>query len=164
VNPADTTLALPARCKLCGKEFPLPGQLYELGTTTPSPELMKFSQRISTHLANRHKDRVNLNLAIYQMYDSYSVLACFNLAGPLAKEFDKMRHQLHKHTRLLRVSDQKLMQKVAELHLISAKDQEAVLNMITEMRDMYEERGLHPEIDQAEAEAAKNGTTSVIMQ
>lgn len=164
MNPADTALTLPARCKLCGKEFTMPAQLYELGTSQPTPDLMKFSQRISTHLASKHPDRVNLNLAIYQMYDSYSVLACFNLTGPLAKEYDKMRHQLHKHTRLMRVSDQKLMHKVAELHLLSSTDQQAVLAMFTEMRDLYEERGLHPEIDRAEAEAIKTGATGVIVQ
>lgn len=164
MSALDTTLMLPARCKLCGQDFQMPAQLYELGTTTPTAELMKFSQRISTHLATKHKDRVNLNLAIYQMYDSYSVLACFNLSGPLARECDKMRHQLHKHTRLMRVSDTGLMKKVSELGLLSTKDQEAVLAMFTEMRDLYEERGLHPEIDAAEAEALKNGTTGVIMQ
>ena len=64
----------------------------------------------------------------------------------------------------MRVSDTNLMKKVSELGLLSTKDQTAVLEMFTEMRDLYEERGLHPEIDEAEAAAAKTGATGVIVQ
>lgn len=161
-----TPLILPARCKLCQKEFALPPQIYELGTNTPTADLIKFSQRVSNHLLKQHPERVKLNLAIYQMYDSYSVLACFHLTGPLAGEFDKMRHQLHKHTRLVKVSDQKLLAKVAGLGLLNRADQQRVLEMITEMRDIYEEKGLHPEIDRAQAEAdqaAAGGKTPLVV-
>lgn len=164
MNPTETVIVLPARCKLCQQEFPMPTQLYELGTTQATPELMKFSQRISQHLAKKHPERVNLNLAIYQMYDSYSVLACFALYGPLQNEYDKMRHQLHKHTRLIRISNAKLIERVTQLGLLNVNDQARVLELVTEMRDIYEERGLHPEIDAAEAEAARNGATGVLMQ
>jgi hypothetical protein len=143
--------------------FPLPVQIYELGTNTPTPELMKFSHSLSQHLIKKHPERVNLNLAIYQMYDSYSVLACFVLSGPLQIEYDKMRHQLHKNTRLVRVSDQKLIEKVTALGLLSSRDQQAVLQMFTEMRDIYEEIGLHPDIDQAQAAAESAAKTGAVV-
>lgn len=141
----------------------MPAQLYELGTTTPTDELLKFSQKVSTHLTKIHPERVALNFAIYQMFDSYSVLACFHLNGPLLVEFDKMRHQLHKHTRYLRVSDNKLLEKVASLGLLSTIDQQKVLKMYTEMRDLYEERGLYPEIEEAEKKATEAGHSGVIV-
>lgn len=164
MNPADARVLIPAQCKLCGKAFALPVQLYELGSNTPTADLMKFSQDVSLHLSKQHPERVNLNLAIYQMYDSYSVLACIRLAGPLAGEFDKMRHQLHKHTRLVRVTDQKLIERVMGLGLLSSKDQQAVLELLTEFRDIYEERGLHPELEAAEAEAAAANKAGPIIQ
>jgi hypothetical protein len=110
-----------------------------------------------------HPERINLNMAVYQMWDSYSVLACFTLSGQLAVDRDKMRHQLHKNTRLMRVSDQKLFERVANLKLINPAEQSRVLELLTEMRDLYEERGLHPDMEAAEAEAAKQGAPAVVI-
>ena len=138
-------LVVPVTCTLCNKQIQAPSRIYQADGKTPTHEMMMFGQKGSAHIAKQHHDTVTENMAWIQMLDSYLAMRAFDLtaAPELHRETDKMRHALHRLTRAVRVTDAKLAAKVLSLGLLDKAQAAAVLEMFTELRDVYEERGLH---------------------
>ena len=150
------SILVPSKCRHCGEKFLPPAEPMVLND--PRPEWAKFCQTLTTHLAKKHKRE--LTFADFQGREYAFVLIALNyeISDPEMQKFcDFARWKVHNVTTRARVSDERIKERVERMldeeMEDPANDEEtttrislsnAIAKLLSEMRDVIEERDLYP--------------------
>jgi hypothetical protein len=102
------------------------------------------------HLARAHPMEAQAAMMEAAALTGWMYLKHFQSYDPeMIRQMDQTRHTLHARTRMISITDEKIRQRVDEIPGLTnmsmpAEQRELVIQLITEVRDVYEERGLHP--------------------
>jgi len=128
------------RVKGCKKRFVSdPFEIAIIGK--PDDKLVKFVSALYEHMAKEHPDHMqNISGSIQQIM-GYMVAASFEIQDPqLLAMQEAIRHQLHKVTRRINVTDEQIVERV-EATGIDDEYNEDVIGLIQDLRDLLTEDG-----------------------
>lgn len=138
-------IALPTTCRVCGEQFTTPSVAI-IGQTADQ-RIGEFGGRLAQHILTKHKEIAVYAATMQQQFDGMLCLMNFNIAEPeLTDQLDQIRFQINRLTRRAVVSDETIMQRVAELGLLNPADESKVYQLLKDMRDVLEERGRYPHL------------------
>ncbi len=144
----ETKLAYITKCRLCPKAFNAFGVHVE--NNQPDQETIDYVLKLNSHLEERHKQQfMECSFAGYEL-QGLQAMSHFSSADPgFTNLLHTARRRIADRVRAIKVPDQVLQAKASELtaailrelHNKENGDPQAVaLKMLTEMRDLLEER------------------------
>jgi hypothetical protein len=130
-------------CTLCRQRFTHPGLVIAEGQ--PDDATMKTVLGLAKHIETKHRDLFMQSTMAGHEYIGLLVVRCFaSQDDGLQQYVDTVRHRIHAATAKNRVPDEKLKERVdavaAGVHL-SEPQSVAVLDLLTQMRDVLQESG-----------------------
>jgi ribosomal protein S15P/S13E len=160
-------------CNICQKKFTGPSALL-IGSGNPNARLIAYVQSLATHLLTDHKDhQAALQLSCVEYLGMLQLLNFSSTDPAIREQTDFLRWRIHQQTAAHTVPDDKLKQKAADtaadllteaaailhkpagvlLELVTAK----FVSVLTEMRDVIEERGRYTVSMVTVPQNSKNG-------
>jgi hypothetical protein len=143
----------PTECVHCHEKFPTMSRIPIIGEPA-SAGFERFCANLIKHLTTKHPEQAQSAMleaaSVYQGLCGWLALKNFQSYDPeMIRQMDQTRHYLHAKTRMVKVTDQRITQKVDEIAgftnmAMAAEHREAVVQLLKDFRDVYEERGLHP--------------------
>lgn len=164
-------------CNICQKKFTGPSALL-IASGNPNARLMAYVQSLATHLLTDHQDHQRaLQLSTVEYLGMLQLMNFSSTDPAIQEQTDFLRWRIHQQTAAHTVPDDKLKQKasdVAEELLIEATailekhpdvagpailelSKEKLTALLTEMRDVIEERGRYQVSMVTVPENSKNG-------
>ncbi len=139
MTPAATTEKHTTKCKYCKQAF----KAFTFGTPAadqPPPErLIKFIMALGAHIAS-HKDEYQKLAGTLQEFSGLLIMNEFETDDPgLLARIDAIRSSVHQQSAKHFMNDEDLQTLVDRLGPQPAP--ETVLEILTQMRDLYEELG-----------------------
>lgn len=153
--------ATAAQCRICGQKFKGP----EMGGPIivgekETTRIQRYVLKLTEHLQQKHPEQLGM---FAQQSGDYLGLLClmtFDTADEeLAKERDFLRWQLHRATRRVFVTDERIAEKckvlvdaammngvlpqIEQAERVAVEDH--IAGLLREMRNVFEERGRYPE-------------------
>lgn len=145
--------ATAAQCRICGMKFKGP----EMGGPIivgekETTRIQRYVLKLTEHLQQKHPEQLGMFALQSGDYLGLLCLMTFDTADEeLAKERDFLRWQLHRATRRVFVTDERIAEKVKALTESPGWDRldgdlgSLICGLLQEMRNVFEERGRYPE-------------------
>jgi hypothetical protein len=165
-------------CNICQKKFTGPSALL-IGSGNPNARLMAYVQSLATHLLTDHADHQRaLQLSCVEYLGMLQLLNFSSTDPAIREQTDFLRWRIHQQTAAHTVPDDKVKQKASETaaellqkildrrdkippelfgEMVQATISAQVETLLTEMRDVIEERGRYQVSMVTVPENSKNG-------
>lgn len=123
----------------------------------PHQRFSMFLQLLVQHALTRHPEKTSADFMRGQAFGTVLMIGNHYRSPDedLTKYRDQIRHMVHELSRKNKVSDSTIEAKVKELGLHSLTDEQLVIELITQFRYVYEERGLYPELELGDSDPTK---------